>query len=81
MNTQQIEQTKLAVKAENLLRAKKRDPKLIALKQKYEVQYLRRVTGATIQQIEEAVAAVGRGRKKVVAKLIEMGVVNDMDIL
>jgi len=75
MNAQEIEQVRLSVKADELLRKKKRDPKLIALKQKYEVDYVRRVTGATVEQIHEAVEAVGRGRKKVVARLIEMGVV------
>ncbi len=47
------------------------DKKLVSLRQKYEVYYLAYKYGIDVKYVREAIAAVGRSRKKIMAWLNE----------
>lgn len=53
----------------------KQDPKQVALKQTYEIYYISGKYEIPVKDVRAAVKEVGKSRKKVYAKLREMGYV------
>ncbi len=51
----------------------KQDPKLIAAKQKSEINYIAKTFKIPVGKVREAAKVAGRSRSKVYAKLREMG--------
>ena len=51
----------------------KQDPKQVASKQAYEIKYIANKFGAPMKVVRQVVKEVGKSRRKVYAKLKELG--------